>query len=906
MYLSHIRQAFRKSSILVQRPQLLQAPGTSLCSRLVDSGKEFKDVTMVIDDQIVMSEITPMQTVNLKNWTHYYSVGGVFSEDWRHEDVMVLLEAVRPADLARFLQHEMDVAPVEKVHVLAHGAAIAWHSGVPFGIIMHCSLEQFSTLAMAFAEGALTMDEDLEVSKILTVETKGEAPSLIPQEDAQSEAAVTQLSDRCVGDTKKMSANSARNSASPVRNSNIPARSGLEGQSSSLRRGPFPNQNQNSQSQEIPTIEIDSQLVEDLAHTLTKEQDETVEIWSNESLASNSSVGKALDFAENEALEEENVEEGMGESGSGEALSEMDFDANLSANSEALTQSWGVVRSDSVSKPPNILIYTSKVDSSRNFEKVKEVIEKVVDKDCYVIYHLKVEDVETTPWMDNTTLLVLVKGNKHTAESQAFLRYFQKGGKILGLGSGFDIALLERTEIRPEYWISELTFETFKNVPLIGGRFAYKVEKPAVEDITVTKLGVDSDNNAMIVKVSQKSKRTNGCAILSQFLFHKDAEYLGVNPEVLTKLQQSNEQRYKILAKLLTKLGVECRAQTQLDLTPALLITMKQDLKESFLKSIQNRLVGGMLKFGSQSLKFTTDASEPVKETLLPVLTENQDSLCQNFNLAVYQENLTSKVLGNTVIYADVVPSTMTLLDGLLFSVHKNNGLIAIARQQTSGKGRGGNAWLSPVGCALYTLHVPVLLESTLGGAVSFLQHITSLAVVNSVCGLPGYQDIDLRLKWPNDIYFGREIKLGGVLVKSTVMDGIVHATIGVGLNVSNSNPTICVNDLIQLHNRQQLDSLQPVSVEQIIARTVSEIERLIETFQSEGVECFRQLYYDRWLHSNSQVTLQSEGNISVRVIGLDDYGYLLVESSSGERISVQPDGNSFDMMKNLIAMKSR
>ena len=69
------------------------------------------------------------------------------------------------------------------------------------------------------------------------------------------------------------------------------------------------------------------------------------------------------------------------------------------------------------------------------------------------------------------------------------------------------------------------------------------------------------------------------------------------------------------------------------------------------------------------------------------------------------------------------------------------------------------------------------------------------------------------------------------------------------GFNVSNSSPTICVNDLIQLHNRQQGDSLQPVSVEQIIARTVSEIERLIEMFQSEGMESFRQLYYDRWLH---------------------------------------------------------
>ena len=32
----------------------------------------------------------------------------------------------------------------------AHGAAVAWKSGVPFGIILHCSPEQFVTLGMAF------------------------------------------------------------------------------------------------------------------------------------------------------------------------------------------------------------------------------------------------------------------------------------------------------------------------------------------------------------------------------------------------------------------------------------------------------------------------------------------------------------------------------------------------------------------------------------------------------------------------------------------------------------------------------------------------------------------------------------------------------------------------------------
>ena len=41
-----------------------------------------------------------------------------------------------------------------------------------------------------------------------------------------------------------------------------------------------------------------------------------------------------------------------------------------------------------------------------------------------------------------------------------------------------------------------------------------------------------------------------------------------------------------------------------------------------------------------------------------------------------------------------------------------------------------------------------------------------------------------------------------------------------------------------------------------------------------------------------------------VTIKGLDDFGFLLVETKFGESLSVQPDGNSFDMLQNLIAMK--
>lgn len=41
-----------------------------------------------------------------------------------------------------------------------------------------------------------------------------------------------------------------------------------------------------------------------------------------------------------------------------------------------------------------------------------------------------------------------------------------------------------------------------------------------------------------------------------------------------------------------------------------------------------------------------------------------------------------------------------------------------------------------------------------------------------------------------------------------------------------------------------------------------------------------------------------------VKITGLDDFGFLSVQTNSRKTLSVQPDGNSFDMLKNLIAMK--
>ena len=57
-------------------------------------------------------------------------------------------------------------------------------------------------------------------------------------------------------------------------------------------------------------------------------------------------------------------------------------------------------------------------------------------------------------------------------------------------------------------------------------------------------------------------------------------------------------------------------------------------------------------------------------------------------------------------------------------------------------------------------------------------------------------------------------------------------------------------------------------------------------------------------LYSGSVVRLASRGEEEVTILGIDDYGYLRVRTNkTQELLSLQPDGNTFDIMKGLIAI---
>lgn len=103
------------------------------------------------------------------------------------------------------------------------------------------------------------------------------------------------------------------------------------------------------------------------------------------------------------------------------------------------------------------------------------------------------------------------------------------------------------------------------------------------------------------------------------------------------------------------------------------------------------------------------------------------------------------------------------------------SGLVCLASHQIAGRGRGGNSWVSPAGCLQFSL--VLRLASSNAPKIVFLQYLFGLAVVEAIRGQKGYEEVGVRLKWPNDIYgevageaegMQRYRKIGGILVNSS------------------------------------------------------------------------------------------------------------------------------------------
>jgi BirA family biotin operon repressor/biotin-[acetyl-CoA-carboxylase] ligase len=128
---------------------------------------------------------------------------------------------------------------------------------------------------------------------------------------------------------------------------------------------------------------------------------------------------------------------------------------------------------------------------------------------------------------------------------------------------------------------------------------------------------------------------------------------------------------------------------------------------------------------------------------------------------------------GVKLIVHDVIGSTNTEACALARAGEGTPTWI-VAKQQTAGRGRRGNVWVSEPG----NLYASLLLPNIPRGRAGELAFVAGLGVFDAVAELAPRIAARLALKWPNDVLLGGA-KLSGILIEA---EGN-WAVIGIGIN---------------------------------------------------------------------------------------------------------------------------
>jgi BirA family biotin operon repressor/biotin-[acetyl-CoA-carboxylase] ligase len=202
-------------------------------------------------------------------------------------------------------------------------------------------------------------------------------------------------------------------------------------------------------------------------------------------------------------------------------------------------------------------------------------------------------------------------------------------------------------------------------------------------------------------------------------------------------------------------------------------------------------------------------------------------------------------------------------------------GALWLAETQAAGRGRQGRRWEAGA-------HTAILASWILrppGRAGDAFSGLLPLVLGVGICeGLRGSTGLDVRTKWPNDLYLGGA-KLGGILVESR-LGATGWAVAGLGLNVERDP----VRDAAlgcrtaSLHGRRDDSRREP-----ILAAVLDAAERRYNRFLAGGVENLLDDYRKLDLTQGSPVRVeQGATQLGGRAVGITDTGGLLVAGDDG------------------------
>jgi BirA family biotin operon repressor/biotin-[acetyl-CoA-carboxylase] ligase len=131
------------------------------------------------------------------------------------------------------------------------------------------------------------------------------------------------------------------------------------------------------------------------------------------------------------------------------------------------------------------------------------------------------------------------------------------------------------------------------------------------------------------------------------------------------------------------------------------------------------------------------------------------------------------------VYYLHTIHSTQKIAISLAEENPESHGIVIIAQQQKSGRGRLKRKWLSPKGGIWLSVILKPRIPST---KITLLPFAAALAVRDAI---KKSAQLDANLRWPNDVTISGK-KVAGILIDiSTEAEQVNYAVIGIGINAN-------------------------------------------------------------------------------------------------------------------------
>ncbi|WP_245319019.1 biotin--[acetyl-CoA-carboxylase] ligase [Hymenobacter elongatus] len=215
--------------------------------------------------------------------------------------------------------------------------------------------------------------------------------------------------------------------------------------------------------------------------------------------------------------------------------------------------------------------------------------------------------------------------------------------------------------------------------------------------------------------------------------------------------------------------------------------------------------------------------------------------------------------------------STNSEAQALVVKNSATDGCTVITDKQTAGRGQRGNRWDTIPGenLTLSVIWQPRFLAPT---DQFQLSQAVALGVLDWVRSLLG-ADAALRLKWPNDIYFGTQ-KLGGILIENTISGAkIQYSIVGIGINVNQREFEIpTATSLASITDRTY-------ALPTLATRLLEYLERRYLMLRAGRLAMLRFDYLQALYRYQEHHTYEVAGRlVRGQIVGVDETGRLVVE----------------------------